>query len=170
MTGEEITDTELMTLFEAARWAPSHYNLQEWRFVYAKRNTDNWQKFMDLLIPVNQKWCANAAVLVFVISKKYYTYNGENTFLPTHSFDAGSAWMSIALEAAGRGLVVHGLGGFDYDKSYEVIKVSRETHNIEAMIVIGRRPAKANRKMDEKATQRKPIQSFISEGEFVDKD
>src|SRR5437868_1224268 len=54
MTGEDISDPDLMSLFEAARWAPSHYNLQPWRFIYVKRNENEWKKFMDLLWPLNQ--------------------------------------------------------------------------------------------------------------------
>ena len=50
MTGEEITDEELMTLFEAARWAPSSYNNQPWRFIYAKKDSKDWQKFFDLMV------------------------------------------------------------------------------------------------------------------------
>ncbi len=170
MTGEEMTDEELMTLFEAGRWAPSHYNLQPWRFVYAKRNTDNWQKFMDLLWPLNQKWCETASVLVVVISNKYFNYKGNKTEIPTHSYDAGSAWMSIALEGTARGFVVHGMGGFDYDKAYEVLKVNKETHHVNAMIAIGKRPAKESRKMNEEISLRIPVEKFVSEGVFVNKD
>ena len=49
MSGESITDQELNRLFEAARWAPSSFNEQPWRFLYAKRNTPDFQKFLDLL-------------------------------------------------------------------------------------------------------------------------
>jgi len=170
MTGEEISDEDLMTLFEAARWAPSHYNLQEWRFVYAKRNTENWQKFMDLLWPLNQKWCENASALVVLLSRKYHDFKGTKTLIPTHSFDAGSAWLSLALEGTARGLVVHAMGGVLYDKAYEAINVNPETHHIDAMIAIGKRPPKELRKMNENITQRKPIESFVSEGVFIDKD
>jgi hypothetical protein len=31
MSGEEIAEQELMRLFEAARWAPSSFNAQQWR-------------------------------------------------------------------------------------------------------------------------------------------
>ena len=63
MTGESLSDGELLSLFEAARWAPSTYNEQEWRFLYARRDTPHWQKFFDLLVPGNQAWCGQAAVL-----------------------------------------------------------------------------------------------------------
>ena len=63
MTGEPISDEELLTLFEAARWAPSTYNEQEWRFLYARRDTPQWPEFFDLLVEGNQAWAASAPVL-----------------------------------------------------------------------------------------------------------
>ena len=56
MSGEELNDDELMPLFEAARWAPSSYNNQSWRFIYAKRDSKHWNKFFNLLIEFNKKW------------------------------------------------------------------------------------------------------------------
>src|SRR5438094_993727 len=77
MTGEPLTETELMRLFEAARWAPSTYNEQEWRFLYARRETPHWQIFFDLLMEANQLWCRNAAVLVVVLARKTFTRNNK---------------------------------------------------------------------------------------------
>ncbi len=72
MTGEEMTDEELMPLFEAARWSPSSYNNQPWRFIYAKRGTPAWKTFLNLMIEFNQSWTKNAAALVVVVSKKTF--------------------------------------------------------------------------------------------------
>ncbi len=63
MSGEEISHDDLMGLFEAARWAPSSYNNQPWRFIYAKRNTDHWQRLFSLLVEGNKTWAKNAAVI-----------------------------------------------------------------------------------------------------------
>jgi len=49
MSGEEIAEEELLTLFEAARWAPSSYNNQPWRILYARRNTIHWPPFFDFV-------------------------------------------------------------------------------------------------------------------------
>ena len=68
MSGEEVSDNELMPLFEAARWAPSSYNNQPWRFVYARRNTKDWDKLFGLMGEFNQSWAKNAAVLIVVAS------------------------------------------------------------------------------------------------------
>src|SRR5512138_1555466 len=69
MSGEELSDEAVLTLFEAARWAPSSMNNQPWRMLYAPRSSRHWPLFYDLLVDSNKVWCANAAVLVVVISK-----------------------------------------------------------------------------------------------------
>ena len=61
MSGEPLDEAELMRLFEAARWAPSTYNEQEWRFLYARRDTPHWPAFFGLLMEANQAWCDRAA-------------------------------------------------------------------------------------------------------------
>ena len=68
----EITDDDLFSLFEAARWAPSSYNGQPWRFIYAKRNSKDWNKFLNLLVDFNKSWAKNSSVLVVVISRKNF--------------------------------------------------------------------------------------------------
>src|SRR6185295_20245618 len=60
MSGEEIPAEDLMVLFEAARWAPSSYNNQPWRILYARRDTKHWQTFFDLLVEFNQSWVNSA--------------------------------------------------------------------------------------------------------------
>jgi nitroreductase len=70
---EELSNEELMPIFEAARWAPSSFNIQPWRFIYAKRNTvraEDWNRFLNLLAEPNKDLAKNAATLTVVISKK----------------------------------------------------------------------------------------------------
>ena len=96
MSGEEISDSELMRLFEAARWAPSSYNGQPWRFIYSKRNSEPWDKLFSLMVDFNKSWAKNAAVLVVVISRKNFEHDGKPSV--THQFDAGAAWENLALQ------------------------------------------------------------------------
>lgn len=135
MTGEKISKEELLSLFEAARWAPSSYNSQPWRFLHAFRETPHWKTFFELLADGNKMWVKNAAVIVLVVSKKTFDHNGQ--FSLTHSFDAGAAWENLALQGSIRGLVVHGMVGFDYDRAKTVLKVP-EDFNVEAMFAVGR--------------------------------
>ena len=115
MTGEPLSQEEILSLFEAARWAPSSYNNQPWRFLYAKRDTAHWKTFYDLLIDSNKQWCQNAALLGLIASHKVFERNNKPAH--THSLDAGSAWENLALEGTSRGLVVHGMEGFDYQNA-----------------------------------------------------
>src|SRR5262245_32108495 len=93
MSGEEIPQADLMVLFEAARWAPSSYNNQPWRILYARRNSEYWPLFFDLLADVNKAWTRNAGVLLLFISKTTLDLNGKPSI--THSFDAGAAWENL---------------------------------------------------------------------------
>jgi nitroreductase len=72
MSGEEISQEELMRLFEAARWAPSSFNAQQWRALYARRGTEHWQTFFNLLVEGNKSWAKNAAALVVFFSRKTF--------------------------------------------------------------------------------------------------
>ncbi len=128
-----------MSIFEAARWAPSSYNTQPWRFIYAKRNTENWNKLFDLLHEGKKVWVKNADVLVVVISRKNFEYNEKPSI--THQFDAGAAWENLALEACDGGIVTHGIQGFDYQKAKTDLGIS-ESYDVMEMIAIGKRGPK----------------------------
>lgn len=168
MSGEPISEQELLSVFEAARWAPSTYNEQEWRFLYARRETPQWPLFFDLLMEANQVWCRNAAVLVVVLARKTFTLNGKPNAV--HLYDAGSAWENAALQASHMGLVAHGMAGFDFKKAREVLRVP-DHFDVAAMFALGR-PGDPNqlpegyRKM-EVPSPRRPATESICEGAFA---
>lgn len=161
-----MTKKELLPLFEAARWAPSSFNGQPWRFVVALSKKDRI-KFMDFLVDFNKQWCKNAAALVVIISSNVFEYNGKPA--RTHTFDTGAAWMSLALEGARRGYVVHGMEGFYYDKVRKVLKIP-EKYTIEAMCAIGKLGKTSILPPEmakiEKPSQRKPLNQILSWGKF----
>jgi nitroreductase len=168
MSGEPLTDAELMTLFEAARWAPSSYNEQPWRLLYARRETPEWERFFNLLVPANRGWCFNAAVLILVVARKTFTRNGKPNRV--HSFDCGSCWMSIALQAELLGLVAHGMAGFDRDRAREELNVPEE-FDVEAMIALGRHGTGEGYSEqviegDKKVSDRRPVGETAFEGGF----
>lgn len=164
---EMISHDELMSLFEAARWAPSSYNNQPWYFIYAKRGTSEWNIFFNLLVPFNQEWAKTAPFLVVILSRKNFEYNEQPS--RTHSFDTGAAWENLALQASIMGLVAHGMEGFDYDKTREELSIP-EDYAIEAMIAIGKHGNKENLSPElqkrEKLSGRKKVEEFIFEGKF----
>lgn len=169
MSGEEISDTELMRLFEAARWAPSSYNGQPWRFIYAKRNSEYWDKLFDLMVDFNKSWAKNAAALVVIISRKNFEH--DDTPSVTHQFDAGAAWENLALQGETQGLVTHGMQGFNYDKARRDLSIP-DTFDVMAMVAIGKPAPKevlpAEVQQREQASDRKPLAEIIMEGKFKD--
>lgn len=166
MSGEKITEEELMTLFEAARWAPSSMNAQPWRFIYAVKETSEFDKFLSFLFEGNRIWCKNASVLIVMVSKKNFD-NGNPSI--SHSFDTGSAWENFALQATNMGLVTHGIGGFDYVLAKKELNVA-DDYNVEMMIALGKHgkieDLPEGLREREQPSQRKNLQEIISEGKF----
>ncbi len=167
MSGEEMSDAELMSLFEAARWAPSSYNGQPWRFIYAKRHTPAWTKLYDFMVPFNQSWAKNAAVLVVILSRKTFEWNNEPA--RTHSFDTGAAWENLALQASLNGIVANGIQGFDYDRARRELNVP-DGYAIEAMLSLGKPGRIEDLPIElqerEVPSDRKKVEEFVFEGTF----
>lgn len=131
-----IDDDVLMSLFEAARWAPSAFNVQPWRFAYAKREDAHWPDFVAALVPFNQSWVQNASALVYILSDTKTDKNGERVPSHSHSFDAGAAWMALALQATSMGLITHGMTGVDFDAARKVVNAPAE-FRVEAAFAVG---------------------------------
>ena len=137
MTGEKLGYEELMSLFEAARWAPSSANSQPWIFTYATRDTEEWNTLFSLLEDFDKIWAKNAAVLVVVVSKKEFGYNGRIIASATRQFDTGAAWENLAIETTSRGLVAHEIAGFDYGRARKDLDIP-DNFDVMAMIAIGK--------------------------------
>ncbi len=167
LSGEAVTEHELHRLFEAARWAPSTYNEQEWRYLYARRDTPHWQTFMNILVEANQAWCKNAGALIVVLSKKTFTRNSKPN--PVHTFDAGLSSQNLLLQAAAMGLVGHGMAGFDREKARADLNVP-DDFAVEAMIAIGRpgdpHTLPEHYRAGEVPSGRNKIAEFAREGAF----
>jgi len=128
-----VTEEQVLTTLEAARWAPSASNLQPWRFVYAVRGTPEFDTLLALLVPFNQGWAKEAGALVFIASVTSFDGARQNM---THSFDAGSAFMSLSLQAHAMGLVAHGMAGIDFDKAPAALNLPANL-KLEAAVAIG---------------------------------
>jgi nitroreductase len=167
MSGEPLPEEELFTLFEAARWAPSSGNSQPWRLLYARRDTAHWPLFFGLLNERNQEWCRNAAALLVFLSRTTREETGRP--LVTHSYDTGAFWMSIALQGWLKGLVVHGMAGFDHARARQVLAIPEEFH-VNAMAAVGK-PGHADdlpehHRSREVPSSRKPVAESVQEGPF----
>jgi nitroreductase len=170
-TGEAMPQSVLFSIFEAARWAPSSYNSQPWKFLYTTRDSAHWDKFLGLLNEFNQSWAKTGSALVFVVSETTMIAPGKDARIPSHShsYDTGAAWGSLALQASALGWHAHGMVGIDMDRIRTELKVPDE-HRIEAGIVIGKLGPKTllpeALQAREFPSPRKPIAEFIFEGGF----
>lgn len=105
----------ILSLLEAARWAPSAYNEQPWRFILA--TPDNLQEFADMvdcLVEPNRVWARNSSLLILGCVEKRFSHNGrENS---TALFDLGLAVQNLLLECTSKGVFGHVMSGIDHDK------------------------------------------------------
>jgi len=171
-TGETISETELLTILEAGRWAPSAYNSQPWRFVYALRETAEWDKLFPILNEFNQGWARSASALVIFISKTHFVAPGatEAALSYSHSFDTGAAWGAIAHQAQLLGFQAHGMTGLHFDKAVEILGIP-EGYRVEAAAAIGKLGDKSQLpdflQARETPSPRRPLSEIAFNGSFV---
>jgi len=167
MSGAPVAQAALDRLLEAARWAPSSFNEQEWRFRYAHRDGQHCETFLTLLTESNRAWCKNAGVLVAVFSKKTFSRNGRAN--PVHAFDAGAAFQSFCLQAAAIDLVAHGMAGFDREAAHRDL-LAGDDFAVQAMIAVGHpgdpEALPESLRAVEKPSGRRPIEETAGEGPF----
>ncbi|OWT80109.1 MULTISPECIES: nitroreductase family protein [unclassified Achromobacter] len=170
-TGEEISEAALLTILEAARWAPSAYNMQPWRFIYARKGTAHWDRLLATLNEFNQSWARNASALVVVVSAENGTPPGKDQPVPnaSHSFDTGAAWGFLALQASLEGWQAHGMAGIDRDKARIDLGVPAG-YRIEAAVAIGKPGDKSTLpealQAREVYSPRQPLANIAAEGKF----
>jgi len=165
-----LPQADLDVIFEAAGLAPSAYNYQPWRFLYAHRADEAlYAKFLSPLVEFNQMWASKASVLIFVISDENMINNETSNPNHSHSFDAGAAWANLALQATALGYRAHGMTGVDFEKAREVLEVPAG-FRIEAAVAIGTQaPAETlpeKLRGGEVPSTRKPIGEVAFEGTF----
>ena len=170
-TGEAIAEADLMTMLEAARWAASSYNSQPWRFVYARRETPHWERFLELLVPFNRSWAKDASALVFFVSNSVMRPPGADKDVPssTHSFDTGTSSGNFALQATRMGWHVHGMVGFDKERAFAELDVPKG-YAVEAVFAVGRLgdPSHLPERLRgrEAPSPRRPLAELAFEGAF----
>ncbi|NTJ43490.1 nitroreductase family protein [Agrobacterium larrymoorei] len=170
--GKPMPKDHLLTILDAAHWAPSASNQQPWRFVFALNRSVEWDMFVGLLMEGNQRWAKNASALLFILSRSYNLRDGEKKPAPTHSFDAGAAWFSLATQAQMLGYHAHGMAGIFKDKIIEHLKVP-EGYVVEAAVAIGTIAHKGTLPDDlserEVPSKRLPLADVAFEGSFSGK-
>lgn len=164
----EISDRKLKAIFEAARWTPSCFNIQPWRFIYTKsQDEENFSKFSNLLLPMNKTWAEKASALGFIICRKVND-DGEQNFYS--QFDTGAAWMSMTMQAREFDLYTHGMGGIKKDEVYDYFKIDKSEYTVICGFALGKRADKKElpeklQKREEK-NERKDLKDIMFENHF----
>lgn len=129
-----VERSKLLSILEAARWAPSSRNEQPWRYiVFTNDNPEKLKKAQSVLKEIND-YAKRAPILICAITKRTYSDNGISNRL--HFYDLGAANENMFLETFNQGLIMHEMGGFDVQEAREVFNIP-EDYEIGVMIAIG---------------------------------
>lgn len=165
----QLSRDELMSVLEAARWAPSSYNEQPWRFIYGLHGTVEFDKIHNCLLSGNQPWTKDCGALLVSLSKEKFDRNGKENRTAIH--DVGLAVMSMVVEATHLGYHVHQMGGIDKNMIREVFNIP-EGFDPLTIIAIGElneeETLDGNAESKEfEAQKRKGVDEFAGNGIFV---
>jgi nitroreductase len=138
-----VTAEEITALCEAARWAPSCFGDEPWRYLVCDKNSDldAWEKLLSALVPGNQEWAKNAPVLIVTASVPNFSQNDKPN--RWSGYDTGAASISLCLQATAMGLMSHQMGGFDDKMLRESFNIPADIH-IWSVIAIGHQAALDN--------------------------
>ena len=166
---DRMQPEDVLTILEAARWAPSSSNRQPWRFVWALRGEAGFAAIAAALVPGNRVWAEKAAALVVVASKTTVTRDGVAVANGAHAFDTGTAWGHLALQAHLKGLSAHAMGGFDAAALTAAVALP-ENHALHAVMALGRRGNPASLSEDQRGREmpngRLPLAEVARHGSF----
>jgi len=129
-----ISTEDMTALMEAARWAPSSYNFQPWRFIISRRGDETFQKICEAISGFNQVWAPNASALIAVVVEQK---TEGHIYPPIALFDTGLAVSQMTVEAHHRGFIIHQMIGFDKEKMNKTFNISGQQDCI-VILAIGR--------------------------------
>jgi len=131
-----IDKKSILSLFEAARWAPSCYGDQPWKFIlFLKDDITPWTRALNCLSIGNQNWAMDASILIVVCANKLFTHNNEPN--RWSQYDTGASAENICLQASSLGLAAHQMGGFDEAKIRNLSNIPVQ-FDILSIIAIGK--------------------------------
>jgi len=165
---KQVENEKLEQIFDSARWAPSSFNEQPWRFIYAtKDNTTDYEKFVSVINDHNRIWASKAPVLILSIAKTNHSHNeAENKYA---FYDVGQAVATLALQATELGLYLRQMAGFDPAKAKENLDIP-EGYEPVSMIALGY-PGEVDENTDERLVwkqnhkrTRKPLNEVVKKG------
>lgn len=167
---QPVTQVQLIRLLEAARWAPSCFGDQPWRFVVCQKaeNPAAWQAAFDSLVPGNQAWAINAPVLILVCADTVFSHNEKPN--KWGAYDTGAAVENLCLQATALGMMAHQMGGFDAEQARAAFKVP-ERYQILPMVTVGYAAAIETlsdelKERELAPRQRKPLEALFYNGSW----
>lgn len=117
-----VLENDVNVIFTGASWAASARNEQPWQYVYALKGTSGFDKLWNCLLPGNQPWAKNAAVLFVSLQRHAFESNGKPNKKAMH--DVGLANAQLLLQAVSMDIYGHLMGGYDADKVKETLGLS----------------------------------------------
>lgn len=168
---KKVEKEKLNSILEAARWAPSAFNEQPWRFIVGQRGKSTYDSILKTLVDWNQLWAGKAPVLILNIAKKTFTHN--NTPNVTFKYDLGQAVGLMILEVVNQGLVSHQMSGFDSVLAANLLKIP-DDYQVVSVTAIGYQGniddlPEDMAKMESSPRERKDIGSLVFYEEFEKK-
>ncbi len=164
-----VSEEDLMSLFEAARWASSCYNEQPWYFIITRRGKASHEKLLETLVEPNQIWAKYAPILMLTVIKTSFTHDAKNNAHAMH--DLGLAVGNLSIQATSLGISLHQMAGFDAKNAEKSFKIPKGYHAVTA-IALGyvnedssQLPEKL-RNVEHAYQSRKKISEFIFSGEW----
>jgi len=168
-SGEPVTSRDLKSLFEAARWAPSSYNEQPWRYIVGVRGSgDTHGRILECLAEPNQAWAQHAPVLAIGVILRAFAPSGKPNKAAEH--DLGLASANLCVEATTRGLHVHQMIGLDPEAARAAFSIPAEGEALTAL-AIGYRDKSQQAdatlsERDAKPRTRRALDEFVFAGQF----
>ncbi len=166
-----ISNNDLNKLFEAARWAPSGFNLQPWRFIVCKQGTSAFDKLIGVLMETNQTWAKTAPVVVLAASQTTLVAEGKPTRPNGYAqYDLGQAVANLSVQAMSMNIYVHQMAGFSKDKADEAFAIPENFNSVVtfAMGYLGDAGSLPEALAEREALprERKPLSEIMFDGEW----
>lgn len=168
-SSREIASETLVSLLEAARWAPSSYNEQPWRFIVApKSDAENFEKILSCLFPSNSVWAKKGAALILTVTKTQLSLNDKDNIFAF--YDLGQAVAALSFQATAEGLYLHQMGGLDRQMARSIFEIP-EGYEVASAIVLGYKGdvealPEALRIRELAERKRNPLQEQMFSGKF----
>jgi len=164
-----VEPAKLLSVLEAARWAPSSYNEQPWFFIVARTEDGaEFDRLLGCLVEANQGWAKAAPVLLVSVAKKTFDRNGKPNRCAIH--DVGLASENMAIEAVEQGLATHGMAGIDQEKIHEVYHLPENCEAVAAWAIgyAGEPDALSGglKEAEESPRERRSLPEFVFTGDW----